>query len=145
MQLQSLESSQSNFLHALNTFHIQYEENQFAIKINDSSPMSAGFSQSACIVDGSIYIWGSNGVNYSFNLNSLESDKSEQMFLPKRLVVLSNLDLEVHAVKCGRTHIIILTNNGVSSIIVLSIQDFLFYFSNFCSSCTLLVLIIWDN
>lgn len=114
MHLQSLESTESNFLHALNTFHIQYEENQFAIKINNSSPMSAGFSQSACIVDGSIYIWGSNGINYSFNLNSLESDKSEQMFLPKRLVVLSNLDLEVHAVKCGRTHIVILTNNGVS-------------------------------
>lgn len=31
----------------------------------------------------------------------------------KTLELLSQLDLEVHAVKCGRQHTLILTNNGV--------------------------------
>lgn len=42
-------------------------------------------------------------------------DASDGYNSPKRLQFDSNMGLEVHAVKCGRTHTLILTNNGVSN------------------------------
>lgn len=43
---------------------------QFAIKVENYSPMSAGFSHCACIVDGSVYMWGSNGINCALVINA---------------------------------------------------------------------------
>ena len=89
---------------------------QFAIKIDNSLlNMSAGFAHCAAIIDGSCYLWGSNGVNCALNLaapNSVADSISETS--PRCLEFISSMGLEVHAVKCGKGHTLILTNNGVS-------------------------------
>lgn len=77
--------------------------------------MSAGFGHCGAVIDGSCYLWGSNGVNCALNLaapNSVADSISET--LPRCLEFISNMGLEVHAVKCGKAHTLILTNNGVS-------------------------------
>lgn len=77
--------------------------------------MSAGFAHCAAIIDGSCYLWGSNGVNCALNLaapNSVADSISETS--PRCLEFISSMGLEVHAVKCGKGHTLILTNNGVS-------------------------------
>lgn len=88
---------------------------QFAIKVDNGLNISAGFAHCAAIVDGSCYLWGSNGVNCALNLaapNSVADSASETS--PRCLEFISNMGLEVHAVKCGKAHTLILTNNGVS-------------------------------
>lgn len=109
---------------------------QFAITIKNNSPLSAGFSHCVCIVDGLAYMWGSNGVNCVLNDASkgnvhevnmcshrelyrnssicYSSEPIESYNSPKPLQFLSNMNLEVHAVRCGRVHTLLLTNNGVS-------------------------------
>lgn len=88
---------------------------QFAIKVDNSSTIAAGFSHCAAIVDGSCYLWGSNGVNCALNCASAyaASDPSSETS-PKCLEFISNMGLEVHAVKLGKAHTLIVTNNGVS-------------------------------
>lgn len=39
---------------------------------------------------------------------------SDILNAPRPLKFIQNMSLFVHAVKCGRTHTLILTNNGVS-------------------------------
>lgn len=59
-------------------------------------------------------------LNYEFFFKSINSvaccllEPSESYNSPKPLQFLSNLNLEVHAVRCGRVHTLLLTNNGVS-------------------------------
>lgn len=77
--------------------------------------ISAGFAHCAAIIDGACYLWGSNGVNCALNLagpNSVADGNSETS--PRCLEFISNMGLEVHAVKCGKAHTLILSNNGVS-------------------------------
>lgn len=86
--------------------------------------ISAGFAHCAAIIDGSCYLWGSNGVNCALNLaapNSVADSISETS--PRCLEFVSNMGLEVHAVKCGKAHTLILTNNGVSGKQTISAND----------------------
>lgn len=56
-------------------------------------------------------------MNCALNLagpNSVADGNSETS--PRCLEFISNMGLEVHAVKCGKAHTLILTNNGVSII-----------------------------
>lgn len=100
----------------LNMIYVHHEQNQFAIKIENGTNISAGFAHAAAIVDGSCYLWGSNGMNcaLSGNLANTIVDISTETS-PKCLEFMSSMGLEVHAVKCGKMHTLILTNNGVSS------------------------------
>lgn len=41
-------------------------------------------------------------------------DSGDMYSSPRPLQFISNMGLIVHAVRCGRTHTLILTNNGVS-------------------------------
>lgn len=96
--------------------YVRHEENQFAIKVDNSASLSAGFSHCAAIVDGSCYIWGSNGINCALNnSNSAAGGGSDfgTEATPKCLEFISSMGLEVHAVKCGKAHTLILTNNGL--------------------------------
>lgn len=43
----------------------------------------------------------------------LFTEQVEPSYAVKSLDLLSNINLIVHAVKCGRNHTLILTNNGV--------------------------------
>lgn len=47
----------------LNVIHVQNEQNQFAIRIDNGSNISAGFAHCAAIDEGCCYLWGSSGVN----------------------------------------------------------------------------------
>jgi hypothetical protein len=65
-----------NFLSSLNVFRITSEERQNYVKLSNYTPLSAGFSHSACIVDNSVYLWGTNGINCALNKNVLQNGKS---------------------------------------------------------------------
>lgn len=81
--------------------------------------LSAGFSHCAAIIDGSCYLWGSNGINCAVSSNSSGTESGSESS-PKCLEFISNMGLEVHAVKCGKAHTLILTNNGVSTDVIAS-------------------------
>uniref|UniRef100_A0A1A9WJQ0 Uncharacterized protein n=1 Tax=Glossina brevipalpis TaxID=37001 RepID=A0A1A9WJQ0_9MUSC len=100
---------------ALSTFRLTYEDNQFAIESTRFKPISAGCAHCACIVDGIAYFWGSNGVPCNYSV-SKSSDPPEPPHAVKKLELLAQLNLEIHAVKCGRQHTLILTNNGLYSL-----------------------------
>lgn len=73
MKLQKLQHHKNTFLHSINLFRIMSEERQNYIKLMHFSPISAGFSHSGCIVDNSVYMWGTNGINCALNRNVLQS------------------------------------------------------------------------
>ncbi|KAL9893666.1 RCC1 and BTB domain containing protein claret isoform 1-T1 [Glossina fuscipes fuscipes] len=108
-------SSHGRLANALSTFRLTYEDNQFAIESTRFKPISAGCAHCACIVDGVAYFWGSNGVPCNYSV-SKSSDPPEPPHAVKKLELLAQLNLEVHAVKCGRQHTLILTNNGLYSL-----------------------------
>ncbi|XP_055923460.1 uncharacterized protein LOC129953936 isoform X2 [Eupeodes corollae] len=112
IHMESLKSKQDNISNALSSFRLTYEDNQFAIESSKFKPLSAGFAHCACVVDGAAYFWGSNGVPCNFSVTK-SSDPPEPPHAVKCLDVLSQLNLEVHAVVCGRQHSLVLTNNGV--------------------------------
>ncbi|XP_055848616.1 uncharacterized protein LOC129913788 isoform X2 [Episyrphus balteatus] len=112
IHMESLKSKQDNISNALSSFRLTYEDNQFAIESSKFSPLSAGFAHCACVVDGAAYFWGSNGVPCNFSVTK-SSDPPEPPHAVKCLDVLTQLNLEVHAVVCGRQHSLVLTNNGV--------------------------------
>ncbi|XP_037026178.1 uncharacterized protein LOC119067371 [Bradysia coprophila] len=111
LRLYSMQHSADNINRSLRSINVHHESKAFAITIKNNSPLSAGFSHCVCIVDGLAYIWGSNGVNCI--LNDTSKEPSESYNSPKPLQFLSNLNLEVHAVRCGRVHTLLLTNNGL--------------------------------
>lgn len=73
MKLQKLQHHKDNFLHSINVFRVTSEERQNYVKLMNFSPISAGFSHSGCIVDNSVYMWGTNGINCALNRNVLQS------------------------------------------------------------------------
>ncbi|XP_013097207.2 uncharacterized protein LOC106080378 [Stomoxys calcitrans] len=115
IHLESQRSTNDRVLNALNTFRLTYEDNQFAIEATRFKPISAGCAHCACVVDGVAYFWGSNGVPCNYSASKL-SDSPEPPYAVKSLDLLAHLNLHVHAVKCGRQHTLILTNNGLYSL-----------------------------
>lgn len=115
IRLYTLKCGKDETTNGLNTICVRHEQNQFAIKVENGLNISAGFAHCAAIIDGSCYLWGSNGVNCALNAapNSVADSASETS--PRCLEFISNMGLEVHAVKCGKTHTLILTNNGLYS------------------------------
>ncbi|XP_036324147.1 uncharacterized protein LOC118737630 isoform X2 [Rhagoletis pomonella] len=110
--MESQRSKSEHIINALSTFRITYEDNQFAIETSRFKPISAGCAHCACVVDGVAYFWGSNGVPCNYSVNK-SSDPPEPPHAVKSLDLLSQLNLEVHTVKCGRQHTLVLTNNGL--------------------------------
>lgn len=98
----------------LTMIYVNHEENQFAIKIENYAPISVGFSHCAAIVDGCCYVWGSNGINCALSISSGGIDYGTES-TPRCLEFIAGMALEVHAVKCGKLHTLILTNNGLYS------------------------------
>ncbi|ALC46921.1 ca [Drosophila busckii] len=85
---------------------------QFAIESSRFKPISAGCAYGACVVDGVAYFWGSSGVPLCYSAQK-STEPPEPAYAVKTLELLSQLNLEVHAIKCGRQHTLILTNNGL--------------------------------
>ncbi|XP_050340209.1 uncharacterized protein LOC126766471 isoform X2 [Bactrocera neohumeralis] len=112
IHMESQRSKSEHITNALSTFRITYEDNQFAIETSRFKPISAGCAHCACVVDGVAYFWGSNGVPCNYSVNK-SSDPPEPPHAVKSLDLLSQLNLEVHTVKCGRQHTLVLTNNGL--------------------------------
>ncbi|XP_054728127.1 uncharacterized protein LOC129237413 isoform X1 [Anastrepha obliqua] len=112
IHMESQRSKSEHITNALSTFRITYEDNQFAIETSRFKPISAGCAHCACVVDGIAYFWGSNGVPCNYSV-SKSSDPPEPAHAVKSLDLLSQLNLEVHTVKCGRQHTLVLTNNGL--------------------------------
>ena len=75
IKLRKLRTHNDSFLNALNHFRVNSEERQNYVKLINYSPLSAGFSQSGCIVDSCVYLWGSNGVNCALSKNVLQNGK----------------------------------------------------------------------
>lgn len=126
IRLYTLKCTKDEITNGLNAIYVHHEHNQFAIKIGNGSNISAGFSHAAAIVDGCCYLWGSNGFNcaLSGNVPSAIVDASSET-APKCLEFMSTMNLEVHAVKSGKSHTLILTNNGVSDSLALKRLFFL--------------------
>lgn len=110
-RLYTLKCLRDDVCNGLNMIHVSHEENQFAIRVENHATLSAGFSHCAAVVDGSCYMWGSNGIACTLSSTQLPAGTSEAT--PKCVECISCMGLEVHAVKCGKSHSLILTNNGV--------------------------------
>ncbi|XP_017020460.1 uncharacterized protein ca [Drosophila kikkawai] len=102
-------------VNALSHFRINYEDNQFAIESSRFKPISAGCAYCACVVDGTAYFWGSSGIPTYYSAQK-STEPPEPAHAVKSLELLSQLNLQVHAIKCGRQHTLILTNNGLYSV-----------------------------
>ncbi|KAH8388594.1 hypothetical protein KR093_010891 [Drosophila rubida] len=134
IHMESQRVKQDSIVNALSNFRINYEDNQaskFAIESSRFKPISAGCAYCACVVDGVAYFWGSSGVPCCFSAQKSTGKVDVMIFLfnllnvsrsleppepahaVKTLELLSQLNLEVHALKCGRQHTLILTNNGL--------------------------------
>lgn len=104
----------SAFVNALSTVcGARHEATPVAVAVRHNAPLSVGFSHCACIVDGVAYAWGSNGVNCLLGA-AAQPETPDVYSTPRPLQFLEQLNVVVHAVRCGRTHTLILTNNGVS-------------------------------
>ncbi|KAH8312815.1 hypothetical protein KR044_013053 [Drosophila immigrans] len=113
IHMESQRVKHDSIVNALSNFRINYEDNQtFAIETARFKPISAGCAYCACVVDGVAYFWGSSGVPCCFSAQK-SSEPPEPAHAVKSLELLSQLNLEVHALKCGRQHTLILTNNGL--------------------------------
>lgn len=112
IHMESQRVKHDSIVNALSNFRINYEDNQFAIQSSRFKPISAGCAYCACVVDGVAYFWGSSGVPCCFSAQK-STEPPEPAHAVKTLELLSQLNLEVHALKCGRQHTLILTNNGL--------------------------------
>ncbi|XP_062123118.1 uncharacterized protein LOC133836564 isoform X1 [Drosophila sulfurigaster albostrigata] len=112
IHMESQRVKYDSIVNALSNFRINYEDNQFAIATSRFKPISAGCAYCACVVDGVAYFWGSSGVPCCFSAQK-STEPPEPAHAVKTLELLSQLNLEVHALKCGRQHTLILTNNGL--------------------------------
>lgn len=75
IKLQKIQSHKNNFLNSITMFRVTSEERQNYVKLMNFTPISAGFSHSGCIVENSVYLWGTNGVNCALNRNVLQNGK----------------------------------------------------------------------
>ncbi|EDV94385.1 uncharacterized protein LOC6567740 [Drosophila grimshawi] len=112
IHMESQRVKHDSIVNALSNFRINYEDNQFAIESSRFKPISAGCAYCACVVDGVAYFWGSSGVPCCFSAQK-STEPPEPAHAVKSLDLLAQLNLVVHALKCGRQHTLILTNNGL--------------------------------
>ncbi|XP_055379185.1 uncharacterized protein LOC129610598 [Condylostylus longicornis] len=103
-----------NILNAFDTFNVQYETNHVAVCIPFFTPLAVGCTNCAYVVDGVAYFWGNNGIPLVYDSANF-TDLAEPPYTVKRLEILNRIQIEVYAVKCGRQHVLILTNNGLYS------------------------------
>ncbi|XP_016951088.1 uncharacterized protein LOC108025248 [Drosophila biarmipes] len=115
IHMESQRVKRDSIVNALSNFRINYEDNQFAIESSRFKPISAGCAYCACVVDGTAYFWGSSGIPSYYSAQK-STEPPEPAHAVKSLDLLSQLNLQVHAIKCGRQHTLILTNNGVYSV-----------------------------
>ncbi|XP_034127755.1 uncharacterized protein LOC117583519 isoform X2 [Drosophila guanche] len=115
IHMESQRVKHDSLVNALSNFRINYEDNQFAIESSRFKPISAGCAYCACVVDGIAYFWGSSGIPSYFSAQK-STEPPEPAHAVKTLELLSQLNLQVHAIKCGRQHTLILTNNGLYSV-----------------------------
>lgn len=109
----SVEPETASFAAALSTMDgDRAEDTPLALAVRFNSPLSVGFSHCAYIVDGIAYAWGSNGVNCLLGA-AAQPETADVYSTPRPLQFLGQLNVVVHAVRCGRTHTLILTNNGL--------------------------------
>ncbi|XP_039493587.1 uncharacterized protein LOC120453115 [Drosophila santomea] len=115
IHMESQRVKHDSIVNALSNFRINYEDNQFAIESSRFKPISAGCAYCACVVDGTAYFWGSSGIPSYYSAQK-STEPPEPAHAVKSLDLLSQLNLQVHAIKCGRQHTLILTNNGLYSV-----------------------------
>ncbi|KAH8383189.1 hypothetical protein KR009_007193 [Drosophila setifemur] len=126
IHMESQRVKHDSIVNALSHFRINYEDNQarlldnqltcsFAIESSRFKPISAGCAYCACVVDGTAYFWGSSGIPSYYSAQK-STEPPEPAHAVKCLDLLSHLNLQVHAIKCGRQHTLILTNNGLYSV-----------------------------
>ncbi|XP_016937407.4 uncharacterized protein ca [Drosophila suzukii] len=115
IHMESQRVKRDSIVNALSNFRINYEDNQFAIESSRFKPISAGCAYCACVVDGTAYFWGSSGIPSYYSAQK-STEPPEPAHAVKSLDLLSQLNLQVHAIKCGRQHTLILTNNGLYSV-----------------------------
>ncbi|XP_017041633.1 uncharacterized protein LOC108088394 isoform X2 [Drosophila ficusphila] len=115
IHMESQRVKHDSVVNALSNFRINYEDNQFAIESSRFKPISAGCAYCACVVDGTAYFWGSSGIPSYYSAQK-STEPPEPAHAVKSLDLLSQLNLQVHAIKCGRQHTLILTNNGLYSV-----------------------------
>ncbi|EDW83017.2 uncharacterized protein Dwil_GK22629 [Drosophila willistoni] len=112
IHMESQRVKHDSIVNALSTFRINYEDNQFAIESSRFKPISAGCAYCACVVDGVAYFWGSSGIPCCYSAQK-STEPPEPAHAVKSLDLLAQLNLQVHALKCGRQHTLVLTNNGL--------------------------------
>ncbi|KAH8294765.1 hypothetical protein KR018_002629, partial [Drosophila ironensis] len=124
IHMESQRVKRDSLVNALSNFRINYEDNQaslcqllfsFAIESARFKPISAGCAYCACVVDGAAYFWGSSGIPSYYSAQK-STEPPEPAHAVKILDLLSQLNLQVHAIKCGRQHTLILSNNGLYSV-----------------------------
>lgn len=103
-------TSTESIHNALKTFELTYEEHQIP-EVKFEKSFSAGCSNAFCIIDNVAYGWGSNGINLLYNT----SDTNESPLI-RKMEFFTDLNIKVYSAKCGRQHILFLTNNGLYSI-----------------------------
>lgn len=116
IQTQALKLYSDNYLSALNLFRVNYKstDEQYAIKLDNFSSISTGFSHAAYVNNGVVYIWGSNGVSCALSRNLIATDNAESMScMPTCLDFFRELEIDVYSAHCGKSHTLFMTNNGL--------------------------------
>ncbi|XP_055529241.1 uncharacterized protein LOC129721107 [Wyeomyia smithii] len=115
IRAQMLKMHSGSFLSALKLIRVHYGEKLVEMRLQQYSPISAGFSHAGCVINRVTYLWGSNGVNCALSRTSLLGDPLSVNGCPPNVSFIKQLDLDVLAVQCGRLHTLLLTSNGVYS------------------------------
>ncbi|XP_063704570.1 uncharacterized protein LOC134833990 [Culicoides brevitarsis] len=117
IQTQALKLYSDNFLSALNLFRPLYRavDEQRVLTLQNSSPLSTGFSHAAYVLNGSVYIWGSNGVSCALSRNLITNDNNGEntSCMPTCLDFFRDLEIDVVTANCGKSHTLFMTNNGL--------------------------------
>lgn len=131
------EGARSQLLNGLTNINIRYESTANLAVTRRLQQVSAGYAHACRVVKEKAYIWGSNQIPYMvddnfgamapgigkwriydnfsrFIYSSFISESSSLGSRPKMVKFLSNLNISVLSVHCGRTHTLLYTNNGVS-------------------------------
>ncbi|XP_050082289.1 uncharacterized protein LOC126569330 [Anopheles aquasalis] len=103
----------ASFLSALKHIRPRHEERAVEMRLEQFSPIAAGFFHAAAVVRHVAFVWGSNGVNCALSRTVLQGDAIGASGQPPEVSFLRQIDLEVLAVQCGRLHTLLLTSNGL--------------------------------
>lgn len=103
-------SNSDSISNALKTFELTYEEHQIP-EVKFDKSFSAGCSNAFCVIDNVAYGWGTNGINFSYS-----TSEGNESTLIRKMDFFTDLNIKVYSAKCGRQHILFLTNNGLYSI-----------------------------